>query len=445
MSQFKSHIEQGSIKWSAESFIADFHIHSCYSRATSGLMRPLSIADEAARKGLSLVGTGDFTHPIWLAELKEALEPAEKGLYIIRDNPDSPRFMLTAEISNIYTQGGKARRIHTVIFAPDFEVAEDIQNRLGAIGNIHSDGRPIFGFSAKDLVTLVMKASPDCFVLPAHVWTPWFALFGAKSGFDSVEECFEEESHHIHALETGLSSDPQMNWRISALDRYALVSNSDAHSPSKLAREANVFSCKMNYDSICASIKGEIEGFDGTLEFFPEEGKYHYDGHRMCDICMKPSETIKNNGICPVCGKKLTIGVMHRIEELADRPEGFVPETARPCMHIVPLEEIVRDVSGVKTITSKVKKKCVQLAELFGSEINLLLHVPESELKSSLTDELFSAIMAARRGRVEIFPGHDGVYGKVALKNLHEKTESVCHDSDEKDKTHSNPIQQTLF
>jgi uncharacterized protein (TIGR00375 family) len=409
-----------------QSFFADFHIHSAYSRATSRDMRPETIARAAAAKGLALVGTGDFTHPEWLGELREALEPAEPGLYMLKGRPDSPRFMLTAEISNIFTQGGRGRRIHTVVFAPDFEVAEDIQNRLAAIGNIHSDGRPIFGFPVKELVRLCLEASPDCFIIPAHVWTPWFALFGAKSGFDSLEECFEEQSCHIHALETGLSSDPQMNWRISALDRYALVSNSDAHSPSKLAREANVFSCEMNYHSVCAAIRGEIPGFDGTIEFFPEEGKYHYDGHRACNICLKPSETRRHDGLCPVCGRPLTVGVMHRVEELADRPEGFVPSSARPCLHVIPLEEIVREVYGIKTVTKRVRKTCETLVEHFGSELGLLLHVPEDELREGLTDEMFRAITAARRGDVRIFPGHDGVYGRVSINAEGVEMERAC-------------------
>lgn len=428
--------------WSDRSFFADFHIHSCYSRATSRDMRPAAISRAAEAKGLSVIGTGDFTHPLWLKELKEALEPAEPGLYVLKGKPESPRFILTAEVSNIFTQGGKGRRIHTVIFAPDFEVAEDIQNRLAAIGNINSDGRPIFGFPVKELVRLSMEASPDCFIIPAHVWTPWFALFGAKSGFDSVEECFEEQAVHIHALETGLSSDPQMNWRISALDRYALVSNSDAHSPAKLAREANIFSCDMNYADICRAIRGETAGFDGTIEFFPQEGKYHYDGHRACGICMKPSETIKHDGICPVCGKPLTVGVMHRVEDLADRPEGFVPATARPCIHVIPLEEIVREVYCIKTVTKRVKKTCETLVQHFGSELRLLLHCPEEELGEGLSEEMFNAIVSARKGEVEIFPGHDGVYGKVSIKKKAPETTRTNKTQKKKD-----PVtrQTTLF
>jgi uncharacterized protein (TIGR00375 family) len=408
-------------------------------------MMPETIAAAAAEKGLGLVGTGDFTHPEWLAMLKESLEPAEPGLYVIKGHEDSPRFMLTAEISNIFTQGGRGRRIHTVVFAPDFEVAEDIQHRLAALGNISSDGRPIFGFSVKELVRLVMSVSPDCFVIPAHIWTPWFALLGAKSGFDSVEECFEEESGHIHALETGLSSDPQMNWRISALDRYTLVSNSDAHSPSKLAREANFFSCEMNYFTICKAIKGEIKGFDGTVEFFPEEGKYHYDGHRACGVCLKPAETLRLDGRCPECGRQLTVGVMHRVEKLADRPEGFVPDVARPSVHVIPLEEIVRDMYGVKTITKKVLKTCRNLVDMFGSEFNLLLRVPEDEIRAEVTEELADAIIAARRGDVEIFPGHDGVYGKVRIKSVVKQESDTGNNACTSDKHTTLPEQKSLF
>jgi PHP family Zn ribbon phosphoesterase len=289
-------------------FLADFHIHSHFSRATSPDMHPSITNRVAKQKGLSVIGTGDFTHPGYLEELKEELEPEGTGLYVCKDDPDGTKFILTSEVSNIFTQGGKSRRIHTVFFAPDFQVVEEIQDRVGSIGNISSDGRPILGFPVKELVRIIMEVSSDCFVLPAHIWTPWFSLFGAKSGFDTLEECFEEQSKHIFALETGLSSDPQMNWRLSALDKYTLLSNSDAHSPPKLAREANCFSCEPTYEAITAAIKDPGCGFEGTIEFFPEEGKYHYDGHRACGICMKPQETIKHKGKCPVCGQNLTVG-----------------------------------------------------------------------------------------------------------------------------------------
>ncbi len=398
-------------------FFADFHIHSKYSRATSKEMTPAGLAEVAVKKGLSVVGTGDFTHPGYLRDLKEQLEPApdQPGLYVLRDQPNGPRFVLTAEVSNIYTQGGRSRRIHTVLFAPDMETAEGIQARLKAIGNISSDGRPIFGFSAKDLVRLVTEENPECFIVPAHVWTPWFSLFGAKSGFDSIEECFEEQTEQIHALETGLSSDPQMNWRLSALDAYTLISNSDAHSPWKLAREANVFSCKMDYRHMMEAMAHPKKGFLGTIEFFPEEGKYHFDGHRACGVCLTPKEAMARDNICPVCGRPLTMGVAHRVEELADRPEGFVPETALPCVHLIPLEEIIAEAFGVKSITARVRREYLRVVEMAGPELEILLWMPEEELKRLLPPDVAQGIVNMRKERIDVTPGHDGVYGKIRV------------------------------
>lgn len=404
-----------AVSWDSNVILADFHLHSCYSRATSKAMRPAEINNAAKRKGIQVIGTGDFTHPEYLKELRETLEPDGTGLYVCRDDPQGTKFILTAEVSNIFTQGGRSRRIHTVIFAPDMEVVEDIQQRLDAIGNIHSDGRPIFGFPVKDLVRLVMEASPECFIVPAHIWTPWFSLFGAKSGFDSLEECFEEQSRHIHALETGLSSDPEMNWRLSALDSYTLISNSDAHSPAKIAREANVFSCTPSYPNLVNAIMDNSRGFEGTIEFFPEEGKYHFDGHRTCGICLKPSETIKLKGICPECGRPLTVGVAHRIEELADRPEGFVPATARPSAHIVPLEVIIAQAFGVKSITARVVREFNRITDMAGTEMDILMWKNPEEIKPLISEKVFQGIMAVRKGNIKIFPGYDGEYGRVNL------------------------------
>jgi len=405
-------------------FLADFHIHSHFSRATSPDMHPAIINRFAKQKGLSVVGTGDFTHPGYLEELRKELEPDEDtGLYVCKDDPEGTKFILTSEVSNIFTQGGKSRRIHTVFFSPDFQVVEEIQNRVGSIGNISSDGRPILGFPVKDLVRIIMEVSSDCFVLPAHIWTPWFSLFGAKSGFDTLEECFEEQSNHIYALETGLSSDPQMNWRLSALDQYTLLSNSDAHSPSKLAREANVFSCKLTYEAITGAIKDPDSGFEGTIEFFPEEGKYHYDGHRACNICMKPQETIDHRGKCPVCGQDLTVGVLHRIEELSDRNEGFIPKTAKPCVHLVPLEEIIAEAFGVRTITSRVKKEYQRLIQHGESEMNILLWKSEKELQYFVPDRIREGILRMRKGDLKINPGYDGLYGKINIFSKKEREE----------------------
>ena len=407
--------------WKQGAFLADFHVHSHYSRATSPDMHPDVLNRVARQKGLSVIGTGDFTHPGHLKELRETLEPEGTGLYVCKDDPDGTRFILTSEISNIFTQGKRNRRIHTVFFAPDLEVVEEIQRRLATVGNISSDGRPIFGFPVKELVRIIMDVSPDCFVIPAHIWTPWFSLFGAKSGFDSLEECFEEQSEHIFALETGLSSDPQMNWRLSALDKYTLVSNSDAHSPSKLGREANCLSCRPTYEAIVSAIKDPSHGFEGTIEFFPQEGKYYCDGHRACGVCMHPRETIEHGGKCPVCGRDLTIGVLHRIEELADRPEGFVPETARPCVHLVPLEEIIAEAFGVRSITGRVKKEYLRLIQIGGPEMGILLWKDEEELRHFVPDRILEGIMRMRKSKVNISPGHDGVYGKISLFSKDER------------------------
>ncbi len=399
--------------WERAYFLADFHIHSKYSRATSKAMEPEGINEVAKLKGISVVGTGDFTHPGYLRELKEKLIPEGTGLYVCKNDPDGTKFILTAEVSNIFTQNGKNRRIHTLLFAPDLETVEDIQQRLKKIGNISSDGRPIFGFPVKELVRLVMDSNPGCLVVPAHIWTPWFSLFGAKSGFDSLEECFEEQSIHIHALETGLSSDPQMNWRLSVLDSYTLISNSDAHSPWKLGREANLFSCDLTYDEIVQAIKRPSEGFMGTIEFFPEEGKYHYDGHRNCNICLSPQETKKLGGICPSCKRPLTVGVCHRVDDLADRPMGFVPETGLPSIHLVPLEEIIAESFGVKSITARVRKEYIRAVEMAGTEFDTLIWKEKEELGAILPEKIVEAILAIRQEKVKVIPGFDGRYGII--------------------------------
>jgi len=310
------------------SFIADLHIHSKYSRATSRDLNPENLWRWAQLKGITVIGTGDFTHPAWLKELREKFNPAKDGLFTLKRDlmtaelPDSCRsdvfFMLSAEISCIYGKNGRTRKIHSILLVPGFSDAEKINARLSQIGNLHSDGRPILGLDAKELLKIVLDISPQAMVIPAHAWTPHFSVFGAASGFDSIEECYEELSPHIHAIETGLSSDPLMNWRLSALDRITLISNSDAHSPAKLGREGNIFDTDVSYRAITGALKTQT-GFTGTIEFFPEEGKYHYDGHRGCGVSFTPKETIRHHGICPVCGKKLTIGVMHRVERLADR------------------------------------------------------------------------------------------------------------------------------
>ncbi len=435
--------------WDKHCFLADFHIHSKYSRATSKDMEPEGISRVARLKGIKVVGTGDFTHPGYLRDLKKKLIPDGSGLYVCREDPEGTRFILTAEVSNIFTQGGRNRRIHTVLFAPDLETVADIQERLKKIGNISSDGRPIFGFPVKELVRLVMDANPDCLVVPAHIWTPWFSLFGAKSGFDTLEECFEEQSCHIHALETGLSSDPQMNWRLSALDSYTLISNSDAHSPWKLGREANIFSCRPSYSEIILAVKEPERGFEGTIEFFPEEGKYHYDGHRNCDVCLSPEETKRLGGICPSCSQPLTVGVYHRIDDLADRPAGFVPESSLPCIHLVPLEEIIAESFGVKSITARVRREYLKIVEMAGPEFDTLIWKSGEELQSMLPEQLAGAILAMREERVKVIPGFDGRYGiikTITSENDEKETKaSMGKDTARDKKAGKRLVQKNLF
>jgi uncharacterized protein (TIGR00375 family) len=377
-------------------------------------------------KGVKILGTGDFTHPEWLKSLKEELEPAEAGLFKLKKSNSETRFILTAEISCIYTKKDRVRKIHIIVFAPSFEVVEKINVQLGWIGNLKSDGRPILGLDAKELAKIVLGASENCLVVPAHIWTPWFSLFGSKSGFDSIEECFEDYSKYIYAGETGLSSDPAMNWRLSALDKITLISNSDAHSPAKIGREANVFDTEINYQAIVDAIKNkDPKKFLYTVEFFPEEGKYHFDGHRNCNIRSSPQETKKYNGICPVCGKPLTVGVLNRVEELADRPEGFKPEGVIPFKSLVPLEEIIADVLGQGTGTKQVEKEYNGLVEKLGSEFNVLLDASKEKLASVTLPEIVEGIIKVREGRVIKEPGYDGVYGKIRIFSQGEEKEIV--------------------
>jgi uncharacterized protein (TIGR00375 family) len=397
-------------------FIADLHLHSKYSRATSREMEVETLSLWAKRKGIKLLGTGDFTHPLYLLDLKSKLRPLGSGLFARPEDPEGTHFMLTAEVSNMFTQGGKGRRVHTLIFAPSFEVVERINAQLGKLGKISSDGRPIFGFSAKDLVKMVLDVSPDCLLIPAHAWTPWFSIFGANSGFNSIEECFEEETKHIRAIETGLSSDPEMNWRLSALDEITLISNSDAHSPSKIGREANIFNCDLSYAAIAEAIRTkDPRKILFTIEFFPEEGKYHFDGHRNCKILFAPQETRKNKGLCPVCGKRLTVGVMNRVEELADRPEGVISPKAIPTLHMVPLDEIIADALGVGTNASSVEKEYLRLIEKGGSEFDILLELAPEDLASFTPPLILEGILRVRQGRLKITPGYDGVFGKIQI------------------------------
>lgn len=407
-------------------FIADLHIHSHLSRATSGKCKPEYLNYWAQLKGIGVLGTGDFTHPGWLAELKEKLEPANDGLYRLKDEfamsikEDIPpacisdvRFILQCEISTIYKKGDMTRKIHHVIFMPDIQTAEGLSKRLGKIGNVTSDGRPILGLNSRNLLEIVLEVSEDAFLVPAHIWTPWFSLFGSKSGFDTVEECYEDLSEHIFALETGLSSDPPMNWRISALDRYTLISNSDAHSPGKLAREVNLFDTDLSYYAIRDSLKNR-KGFLGTVEFFPQEGKYHYDGHRKCHIRMSPKETLANKCLCPVCGKEVTVGVMHRVESLADRPEGGRPEKTDPFSSLISLSSILSEILQVGPNTARVQRRYIQLLSEFGPELTILRDIPLDQFKKG-DPLLVEAIRKMRSGNIHILEGYDGEFGKIQI------------------------------
>lgn len=396
--------------------IADFHVHSKYSRATSRDMDVENMAKWAKLKGINLLGTGDFTHPTYFAELMGKLKPEGNGLFSLKKGDQSVKFMLTGEVSNIFSSGGKLRKIHCIIFLPSFEAAGKLNSLLSRMGKIGSDGRPVFGFPVKDLVKMVYDISPDAMIIPAHVWTPWFSLFGSFSGFDSIEEAFEDQADLIRVIETGLSSDPQMNWRLSALDNITLISNSDAHSPSRIGREANVFNCPLTYRDIVESLKTKSrDRFLFTIEFFPQEGKYHFDGHRNCGISFSPDESKKHNNRCPVCKSLLTIGVMHRVEELADRPEGYVPEGAIPAKHLIPLEEIIADALGVGVGTERVEKEYRKIVSQCGSEFNILLNLTPEELSKLLPQKIYSGVMKVRQGSVKIIPGYDGVYGKVSI------------------------------
>lgn len=410
-------------------FVADVHLHSHYSRATSKDLNLEHLAKWAQLKGVTVAGTGDIAHPGWLQEMKEKLEPAEAGLFRLKAEVAGPvqagvfkacqapvRFMLAGEISSIYKKRDRVRKVHNIIFAPSFEAVEKIQIALEKIGNIRSDGRPILGLPSRDLLEIILEIDPACYLIPAHIWTPWFSLLGSKSGYDSVEECFEDLTPHIFALETGLSSDPPMNWRVSNLDRYTLVSNSDAHSPPKLAREANLFNTELSYPAIFAALQsGDPEAFGGTLEFFPEEGKYHYDGHRKCEVRWHPQTTLAHQGRCAVCGKPVTVGVMHRIETLADRPEGEKPAQTHPFRSLIPLPEILAEVYQVGAGSKKVQQQYETLLTELGSELTILLDLPLAEIERAGGPLLAEGIGRMRRSEVKIAAGYDGEYGVIKL------------------------------
>lgn len=416
-------------------YVADLHIHSYYSRATSKNLNLEHLAKWAQIKGVQLLATGDIAHPGWLAEMQEKLEPAEDGLFRLKEEILGPvqeevpvacqapvRFLLGGEISNIYKRHEKVRKVHNLCFFPTFAALERFQATLEKIGNIRSDGRPILGLDSRDLLEITLETDDRGYFIPAHIWTPWFAMFGSKSGFDAVEECFGDLTEHIFAVETGLSADPPMCWRVSNLDNYTLVSNSDAHSPPKLAREACLFQTEWSYDALFAALHtGDPEQYLGTLEFFPEEGKYHFDGHRKCGIRWHPQTSIAHDDRCTVCGKPVTVGVMHRVEELADRPEGEKPALSHPYHSIIPLPEILAEVEGVGAGSKRVQGKYFDLLGKLGNELHILLDAPLEEIERVGTPLLAEGIRRVRAGEVNIAGGYDGEFGVIKLFEAEEK------------------------
>ena len=408
-------------------YCADLHVHSSFSRSTSRSLSVEELAAWARIKGVNLVGSGDFTHPQWREVLKEKLVPDGRGFFALRDaaaalaavpegfrTRDIPlRFCLSAEISSIYKKNGATRKVHSLIFAPDLECADKISRKLAAVGNIASDGRPILGLDPKHLVEIVKDVSPACEYVPAHVWTPWFSVFGAHSGFDSLEECYEDMTGEIFALETGLSSDPLMNWRLSALDRYTLISNSDAHSAAKLMREATLFDTEFTYHAMFAALKTR-RGFEGTIEFFPAEGKYHFDGHRKCNVVVSPEEG-DGRSRCPVCGKPLTIGVMHRVLELADRTEGRRPEGHPDFLYAIPLPEIISELTGTGPASRAVQERYRRAISAAGNERTLLFHMTSEDIGVKIDRWLALAVERLRRRQVYEQPGYDGEFGVIRV------------------------------
>ncbi|MCX8182488.1 MAG: endonuclease Q family protein [Candidatus Methanomethyliaceae archaeon] len=393
--------------------VADLHIHSPYSRATSKDMTLKNLDRGASIKGIKILGTGDFTHPKWREALKNLRE--EDGLYRIEDS--NTRFIVTGEVCTNFKFGGKTRRIHHLILLPSLEVAEQICERLSRYGDLEADGRPNLSMTGAQLVEEIVEFGEECLVIPAHIWTPWFSLFGDRGGVDRIEECYEDQTPHIYALETGLSSDPPMNWRVSALDSFTLVSNSDSHSPSpwRLGREANIIEVqKLSYSYVVRAI---MEGKDRitTIEVDPAYGKYHWTGHRICNIALPPYEAIKLKGICPVCGKKMTKGVAERVEELADRPEGEGPKKKQNFLRVLPLSDIIATYLGKDPFSAEVQRVYWDILKKFSNELQVLLETPIEELEKVCGIDLAKLLIMNRENRINIIPGYDGVYGKIEI------------------------------
>lgn len=413
--------------------LADLQIHSRFARAVSSRMVVPEIANWSSMKGIDIVATGDWTHPVWYRELRANLIEAGEGLYKLKGQEEKlPLFLLSTEISSIYSQGGKTRRIHTLIFAPNFSAVEAISKELANRGvKLMSDGRPVTGLSVRDVADIALSADERCLIIPAHAWTPWFSLYGSQSGFDSILDCFQDLTGSIYAVETGLSSDPAMNWRIEELEDRQLVSFSDAHSPEKIGREATAFDLEdLSFKSISDAIKGEGESkIAYTIEFYPEEGKYHYSGHRKCGVVYSPKELRNKGSVCPVCGKPLTIGVMSRVETLATKNIETESKTDKngvrwikdkggkrpPYVMLVPLMEILSDVMEVGVNTKTVEDEYDQLVNYFGSEFNVLLKASLEDIESNFSPQLSKAISKVRSGDIFIKPGYDGVFGEVKI------------------------------
>ncbi len=392
--------------------VADLHVHSRFSRATSHNMRIPQIARMAKLKGIDLVGTSDFTHPGWLDELNRHLMEAGEGIY----EYEGTKFILEVEVSNIYTRKGALRRIHNVIFTPSFDDVEKINKFLGRFGSLTADGRPTLGLDSEAMVEGILSLSPESFIVPAHIWTPWFGLLGSKSGFDSLQECFGKYADDIFAAETGLSSDPPMNWRLSELDRLTLISNSDAHSPARMGREANIFDIDLSFGELKDALKSkDPKRVLGTIEFFPQEGKYHYDGHRNCNIRFSPDQSTAAKNKCPVCGRVLTLGVLHRVEKLADRPSGFHPSNALAYHSIIPLAELIGEAKGMGRDTVGVTRVYERLCEDLGGEFNVLLWAEIDEISHLVGPEIARGIARMRKGQVKVDEGYDGVFGKISV------------------------------
>lgn len=400
----------------------DLHIHSKYSRATSKDLDLENLTKFAKTKGISVLGTGDFSHPLWNAELKKKLKETN-DIY----EYNGINFILSNEISLVYTQGGKGRRIHHIILAPSLDIVDQINEFLKSKGRVDYDGRPIFGFSSIELVENMISISKDIMIIPAHCMTPWFGIFGSMSGFDSLDECFQDKAKYVYAIETGLSADPRMLRRMSILDKISLLSFSDSHSayPWRLGRECCVFDCEPTYKEITNAIKEKNnKKFLFTVEFFPEEGKYHFDGHRNCNFSCEPGQTKKLRGVCPRCSRDLTIGVLNRVEQLADREEGYTPSNAIPFKSLVPLSELISAILNTTPYSKATWEVYSKLIDRFNNELNVLLNVPADELEQVVERRIAEFIIKNREGKIAIKPGYDGVYGKILLSE--EKDEDIA-------------------